>query len=289
MTRTLLLLITLLLSQSLIAQVSVGIKANRKQFLSYEPIQVTVTIANQTGRPLTLKNNAGHSWIEFVVRNQSGRVINQIKKASYAGTTIPTSERVQSTFILNDSYDLAQPGNYSVYAVVRTPNQSGSEGKRSASTYFTVNRGVPAWKTKVGVPGVAGDECEYRILNYSGDSAPQIYVQVVDVKRGHILATYSMGRTLSFRKSLKAVDRDNNLHVLFLTTPSLYCHTIIDTSGKTIKRRYHKGIGSTHPALFTHNDGLVSVMNSTPYDPEQELKERKKYHKLSEMPEGFEQ
>lgn len=287
--RILILLAALLISPNLLAQVSVGVKANHKQYLSYEPIQVTVTIANQTGGPLTLKNFEGNSWIEFVVRNQSGRVINKVRQNSYAGTTIPTSERIKSNFTLNNSYDLAQPGNYSVYAVVRTPKQGHSEGTRSAATYFTVNRGVPSWRTKVGVPGMAGDEREYRIISYRGDSTPQIYVQVEDVKRGTMLATYSMGSTLSFRKSLKAIDRENNLHVLFLTTPELYCHTIVNTSGKTTKRLYHKSIGNTHPALLTHNDGSVSVINSKPYDPAKEQEERKKFHKLSEMPEGFEQ
>ena len=287
--RLLILLTTLFISQPLFAQISIGLKANNKQYLSYEPIHVTATITNQTGSPLTLRNTDGNSWIEFVVRNQSGRVINKVKEIAYKGTTIPTAERIKSTFILNNSYDLAQPGNYSVYAVVRTPQQGHSEGSRSAATYFTVNRGVPTWRTKVGVPGVAGDQREYRILNYSGNGTPQIYVQVEDVKRGHMLATYSMGRILSFRKSIKAIDRSNNLHVLFLTTPELYCLTIVNTSGKTTKRNYYKSIGNTHPGLITHNDGTVSVIDAKLYDPEQELEEKKKFHKLSEMPEGFEQ
>ncbi|MFD2159003.1 hypothetical protein ACFSW8_08845 [Rubritalea tangerina] len=287
--RLLLILTSLLLAPNLWAQVSVGVKPNRKQYVSYEPIHLAVTIANQTGGPLTLKNANGNSWIEFVVQNQSNRVIHKVNKPSYAGTTIPTAERVKSNFTLNNIYDLAQPGNYSAYAVVRTPNQSSSEGTRSATVYFTVNRGVPSWKTKVGVPGIAGDEREYRIINYSGDGAPKIYIQVQDVKRGHILATYSMGNVLSFRKALKAVDRENNLHVLFLTTPELYCHTVVNTSGKTIKRRYHKGVGNTHPALLTHQDGAVTVFNSVPYDPAKEIEERKKFHRLSEVPGGFQQ
>ncbi len=287
--RLILFLTSLLISQSLYAQISVAVKANNKQYLSYEPIHVTVTIANQTGSPLTLRNTGGNSWVEFVVRNQSGRVINKVKETSYKGTTIPTAERINSSFVLNNSYDLAQPGNYSVYAVVRTQKQGHSEGSRSAATYFTVNRGVPSWRTKVGVPGVAGDEREYRILNYSGSGTPQIYVQIEDVKRGHMIATYSMGRILSFRKALKAIDRSNNLHVLFLTTPELYCHTIVNTSGKTTKRNYYKSVGNTHPGLITHNDGGVSVINAAFYDPAKEMEEKKKYHKLSELPAGYEQ
>ncbi|MFT5882012.1 MAG: hypothetical protein ACI9FG_000509 [Crocinitomicaceae bacterium] len=287
--RLLILLTAFLISLPLSAQISVSIKSNNKQYLSYEPIQVTVAITNQTGSPLTLRNTDGNSWIEFIVRNQSGRVINKVKEIGYKGTTIPTAERIQSSFTLNNAYDLAQPGNYNVSAVIRTPKQGHSEGTRSAQAYFTVNRGVPTWRTKVGVPGVTGDEREYRILNYSGSGSPQIYVQVEDVKRGHMLATYSMGRILAFRKALKATDRSNNLHVLFLTSPELYCHTIVNTSGKTTKRNYYKSVGNTHPELMTHNDGGVSVINATFYDPAKELEEKEKFHKLSELPEGYEQ
>lgn len=287
--RILILLTALLLSPSLFAQITVNIKPSRKAYLSYEPVKVQVSISNQAGRPLTLRNTAGNSWIEFVVKNQSGRVVGQVAPTSYAGTTIPTGETIRSNFTLNNHYDMALPGNYSVYAVVRTPEQNGREGTRSRQGYFTVNRGVPSWKTKVGVPGVAGDQREYRIIDYNNGDSPQLYVQVEDVKRGHMLACYSMGRNLSFRQALKAIDRENKLHVLFMTTPELYCYTIVDTSGKTVKRLYYKAIGSTRPYLHTHDDGSVVVSNAALYDPEKEAEEQNKFHNLSEMPNGFQQ
>jgi hypothetical protein len=287
--RHLILLAALLLSPSLFAQITVNIKPSRKAYISYEPIKVQVSITNQAGRPLTLKNTGGNSWIEFVVKNQSGRVVSQVAATSYAGTTIPTGETIRSAFTLNNHYDLALPGNYSVYAVVRTPEQSGREGSRSRQGYFTVNRGVPSWKAKVGVPGVAGDQREYRLIDYNNGNSPQLYVQVEDLKRGHMLATYSMGRNLSFRQALKAIDRENKLHVLFMTTPELYCYTVVNTSGETVKRLYHKAVGTTKPYLHTHDDGSVVVANSLLYDPEKEAEEQGKFHNLSEVPGGFEQ
>lgn len=277
------------ISSSLQAQVSLGVKTNRKQYISFEPIKVSVSIANQSGAPMVLKNGNGASWVEFVVRNQSGRAISQLRQESYSGTTIPTSERVTSSFTLNNSFDLSEPGNYSVYAIVRTPNQGPGQGTRSQSVFFTVNRGVPNWRTKVGVPGVAGDQREYRILKSSGDGPPKLYVQVEDVKRGHMLASYSLGNVLSFRKAQKQIDRQNNLHVLFMASPELYCHTVVNISGKTTKRQYHKSVGNTNPFLFTGDQGQVVVANSKVYDPAKEAEERNKFHKLSEVPNGYNQ
>ncbi|MFC5050720.1 hypothetical protein ACFPK9_08845 [Rubritalea spongiae] len=287
--RLIILLTALLLSPNLFAQITVHTKPSREAYLSYEPIDIQVTITNQAGRPLTLRNTGNNSWIEFVVKNQSGRVVGQVAATAYAGTTIPTGETIRSSFTLNNHYDLALPGNYSVYAVVRTPEQNGREGTRSNQGYFTVNRGVPSWKAKVGVPGVAGDQREYRLIDFNNGSSPQLYVQVEDVRLGRMLACYSMGRNLSFRQALKAIDRENKLHVLFMTTPELYCYTIVNTSGDTVKRLYHKAIGSTKPYLHTHDDGSVVVANSVLYDPEKEAEEQKKFHSLSEVPGGFEQ
>ncbi|MGJ8672962.1 hypothetical protein [Rubritalea sp.] len=287
--RILILLAALLLSPSLFAQITVHIKPNNQSYLSYEPIHAQVSITNQSGRPLTLRNTGNDSWIEFVVKNQSGRVVGQITPAAYAGTTIPTGETIRSSFLLNNHYDLALPGNYSVYAVARTPDQNGRQGTRSNQGYFTVNRGVPSWKAKVGVPGVAGDEREYRLIDFNNGNSPQLYIQVEDVKFSRMLACYSMGRNLSFRQALKSIDRENNLHVLFMTTPELYCYTVINTAGETVKRLYHKTAGSTKPYLHTHDDGSIVVANSILYDPEKEAEEQKKFHKLSEVPGGFEQ
>ena len=139
--RILTLLTALLLSPSLLAQVIVHVKPNRKEYVAYEPIKLSVTIQNQTGRPLSLRNSQSNNWIEFVVRNQNGRIVNSAKPESYAPTSVDTAESIKSSFTLNNSYSLDQPGNYSVYAIVRTPSQTANQGSRSAATSFTVNRG----------------------------------------------------------------------------------------------------------------------------------------------------
>lgn len=290
--RFLILFTALLLSPNLFAQLSVSIKPSQKEFIAYEAINVEVTIRNQSGRDLTLRNTpTNNGWIDFVVRNQSGRVVHTLAKQQYSPAQIATGKSIKSTFTLNQAYTLDLPGNYSVYAIVRMPNQAGDQGTRSRASFFTINRGAVKWSTKVGVPGVSGDEREYRIISAKSapQTPPQLYVQVEDVKRGRILVTYSMGRYLSFRKPQYTIDRKNNLHVLFLVSPELHCHTIVNTQGKTIKRTYLKSIGSGHPALVTESNGNVYANNSTVYDPEQERKENEKFHDLSELPGGFTQ
>ena len=148
-----------------------------------------------------------------------------------------------------------------------------------------------SWRAKIGLPGAAGSEREYRILttNSGGGNPPQLYLQMEDIKKGQILATYTMGRYLRFRKPVKALDRSNNLHVLFLTTPELYCYTIVNTAGKTIKRNYYKAYTNKRPNLVTQDDGSIFVSNAAIYDQEQEKAENEKFHNLSELPGSFNQ
>jgi len=168
------------------------------------------------------------------------------------------------------------------------PGQSVQEGTQTSKVHFTIIRGNAVWKQKAGVPGTPGDTREFRILDVKNEAATQLYVQVEDVKRSKMLATYSMGRNLSFRDFTATLDNKNRMHVLFLTNPTIWSHTVVDASGKTVRRTYHKkGSGGLIPRLITTDSGIVGVMNSTIFDPEKEADIRNKLHKLSELPIGL--
>lgn len=284
-----LLLLIALLTSSAFGQVNVGIKSNRKNFIAYEPIRITVNLQNLAGQPLSLHNSFDRPWIEFVVTDHSGEVISPIEQIAYPAVSIPTGQAVSSTFLLNNAFDFSNPGNYSCYAIVRTPNDGDKGGSRSQNIHFSISRGLVSWQQKVGVPGVQGEERAYRIINSAGDGTPYIYVQVEDTKRGRMLATYSMGKHLAFRKSIQMIDNTNNLHVLFQITPQLHCHTVVATSGKTIRRQYHKAGEVGIPQLVSAENGQIDVANSIPYDPVKAAEENAKFHNLSEIPGGIEQ
>ena len=269
------------------AQILVQAKA-KSEFLAFEKAQINITITNRAGQPIQFKNTRDTRWIEFVVEKKAGDPIHAAKMTAYKATSIPTGRSVTSTFTINTAYDLSQPGNYSAYAIVRLPGQTITEGFRSNRVFFSITKGYVSWKQKAGVPGTAGDTREYRLINFSGKEKSELYVQVEDVKRGRMLATYSMGRNLNFRKFTATVDGKSNLHILFLTSPTLHCHTIVNPNGKTTRREYHKkSPGGLNPTLITTNTGIVGVVNSTIYDPAQEQEKRRQIHNLSEIPVGM--
>ena len=281
-------MLVLLQAQNANCQISVGAKMSKKQFVAYESVNISVTMTNRAGQPIDFVNKLRRKWVEFIVERGTGQTVFAVQDAEYAPVRLNTGETKTSSFRLNNSYDLSQPGNYTAYVIVRMPGQSAEQGTRSKKVHFTVIKGHASWKQRAGVPGAPGDTREYRILNVTSNEFTELFVQVEDVKRGKMLATYSMGRNLAFRDYTATLDNKNRLNVLFLTTPTIYSHTVVDAAGKTVSRQYHKkGSKGKVPKMFTTDTGLVGITNSTPYDPQKQQDLRSKIHNLSELPLGM--
>lgn len=287
--RLLILLTAILLPHIASAQLGIELKSNRKQFVAYEAIEVTAFITNRSGQPLTLRNRMNLPWVEFFITDHTGKTLPPLKKISYTPVELPTGQTVSSKFILNNAYNITTPGNYSVYAVIRMPGETASQGTRSPAAHFSVTKGVVAWSQRVGVPGSQGDQRKYNIITFGGDQYPELYAQVEDTKRGRMLATYTLGRHISFRKFHTALDKSNNLNVIFQTTPALSCYTVISPAGDVVARKYYKNASVGSPRLQTDPNGNVQVINAIPYDPAKEAAEKAKYHGISEIPGGIEQ
>ncbi len=281
-------LLLLLQSHQAHGQIVVSAKMSKKQYLAYEDVNLSVTMTNRAGQPIDFANKLRRKWIEFVVERGNGQTVFAVQDAVYAPMFLNTGETKTSSFRLNNSYDLSEPGNYTAYAIVRMPGQGADEGMQTAKVHFTVIQGIATWKQRAGVPGAPGDTREYRLINVTSDIGSELYVQIEDVKRKKMLATYSMGRNLAFRDFTATLDNQNRMNVLFRTTPTIYSHTVVDPSGQTVKRQYHKKASEgIAPKLITTDSGIVGVMDSIPYDPQKEQELRSQIHNLSELPLGL--
>jgi hypothetical protein len=140
------------------------------------------------------------------------------------------------------------------------------------------------WSQKVGVSGSTHHTREFRILNFAGDLKSQIYAQITDNRTGQFVRTFLLGDVLMLRKPLATVDRDQRMHVMFLTTPTMWVHCVINTDGKLVDRKIHQRGPQGDPQLLTFGDGSVRVANSIPYDPEAVAEQKAKIRKASDRP-----
>jgi hypothetical protein len=184
---------------------------------------------------------------------------------------------------LSQHFQLSEPGNFTVAATIKPPGET-AEGTATNRAFFSMVNGRPYWSQKVGVAGGSGNTREFRLLNFAGDSKTYLYAQVVDGLTGQFVRTFPLGEVLMLRRPLCTVDRQQRMNVLFLATPSMWVHCVVDTDGKLVNRQIHQRPPQGDPQLLTLADGSVQVANSIPYDPKAAAERRAATRKASDRP-----
>ncbi|MBK1883305.1 hypothetical protein JIN85_12835 [Luteolibacter pohnpeiensis] len=266
------------------AQISVRLDLTSTQYLTGEPVIAQVAITNNSGRELNFSGSTRLPWIDFIVKKGDGSLVVSPQKPAFGAMTIPVGQTMARKFSLSSFYYLSQQGNYSVTAIVRMPGNEESEVP-SNRRIFNLSPGRPyITPVKVGVPGKPNETREYRVMSFTPKNHQMIYVQVVDGKTGIPMRTFPLGEILSVRKPQISVDRNLQLHVLYLENASIWDHCIINSDGQIVDRKYHNRSAQGDPSLYTSPDGVVSVANSTPYDPVAVAEAKSKIHKASDRP-----
>lgn len=265
------------------AQLAASLKIAKKQHLAGEPVLAVVTITNHSGRDLVLHADGRFQWLDFIVKRSSGSAVNPRQRVMFGPMKIGTGQTMAREVDLTEHFQLAEPGNFTVAAVIKPPGGT-TEGTSTNRAFFSVVNGRPYWSQKVGVTGIAGITREFRLVHFSGDSKTHLYAQVVDGRTGQFVRTFPLGEVLMLRRPLATVDRQQRMHVLFLATPSMWVHCVVDTDGKLVNRQIHQRPPQGDPQLLTLADGSVQVANSIPYDPKAAAERRAATRKASERP-----
>lgn len=242
-----------------------------------------VTITNHAGRELVFRSDGRFQWLDFVVKTGNGTPVNAKGRAIFGPMKISAGQTMAREVDLSQHFQLNEPGNFSVSAVIHPPGET-SEGASTNRAFFNQSPGRLYWSQKVGISGRSNHTREFRVLNFSGDSKTQLYAQIVDGMTGQFVRTFLLGDSLMLRKPLVTVDRQQRMHVMFLATPTMWVHCVINTDGKLVERQIHQRGPVGDPQLLTMGDGTVRVANSIPYDPKAAAEQRAKIRKASDRP-----
>jgi hypothetical protein len=265
------------------AQLASSLKIEKIQHLAGEPVIAVVTVTNHAGKELVFQSDGRFQWLDFIVKTSSGNTVNPKRRVLFGPMKIGAGQTLAREVDLSQHFQLSEPGNFSVSAVIHAPGDEVA-GTSTNRAFFSQSPGRLYWSQKVGISGSGGRTREYRVLNFSGDSKSQIYAQIVDGTTGQLVRTFLLGEILMLRKPVATVDGQQRMHVMFLATPVMWVHYVIDTDGKVVDRQIHQRGPVGDPQLLTLADGSVRVANSIPYDPKAAAEERAKIHKASDRP-----
>jgi hypothetical protein len=265
------------------AQLAASLQIPKKQNVTGEPVIAVVTITNHSGRELIFQSDGRFQWLDFNVRKSSGNPVNPKARVLFGPMKIAAGQTLAREVDLTQHFQLAEPGNFTVSATISSPGQD-TTGTTTNRAFFNLVNGRIYWSQKVGIQGRIGKTREFRILNHSGESRSQIYAQIVDDSTGQFVRTFLLGDLLMLRKPLCTVDGQQRMHVMFLATPSMWVHCVVDTDGKLVNRQIHQRGPQGDPQLLTLGDGTVQVANSIPYDPKAAAELRAKIRKASDRP-----
>ncbi len=265
------------------AQLAASLRIAKVQHLAGEPVLATVTITNHAGKDLVFNSDGRFQWLHFSVKTSNGTDVNAKGNAIFGAMKIKAGETMAREVDLSEHFQLTEPGNFSVSALVHVPG-SADDGAPTNRVFFNQSPGRVYWSQKVGLSGSSGNTREYRILNFAGDTKSQIYAQIVDGRTGQFVRTFLLGDVLMLRKPLATVDRDQRMHVMFLATPTMWVHCVITTDGKLVNRQIHQRGAQGDPELLTFPDGSVRVANSIPYDEKAAAEQRAKVRNASDRP-----
>lgn len=267
------------------AQLATSLKLPKQQYVAGEPVIASVTVTNHAGQTLTFAGDDRTPWLSFMMTDRKGGAVTTRGGSTFGKMTIRAGESMLREVDLSQHFQLSEPGTYTVSAVVRMPG-STTEGSSTNRVMFNQSPGAAYWTQKVGIPGKPGRTREFKILNFSGDEKSLLYAQVIDGNTGQNVRTFMLGEVLLLRKPLITVDRDQRMHVMFLATPTMWVHCVVDADGNLVDREIHKRAAQGDPQLLTYGDGTVRVANSIPYDVKAAAEAKAKIRKASDRPAG---
>ncbi len=249
----------LLLAGTAQAQIQVGLKLHRLQYVSYEPIVATLTVTNLAGRDVELRDGGGQHWFGFEISSRDGQPIAPVTDQAGPPLKIESGKTVTRKVDLAPLYPVHDLGNYRVRANVFFADLN--KYFYSQPKIFQITKAHTIWRKTVGVPeGMdgAGETRTYSLMTNRFADHTSLYVRVENKDSGAVYAAYSLGRILSMDEPQAEIDRANQLHVLHCVAPRTWAYAHIGLDGALLKKdRLLEA--KTRPRLLHTANGAIAI------------------------------
>jgi hypothetical protein len=285
--KSLRLLFFLLVASVAHGQIAVTVSVKERFYLLHEPIVATVNVTNRTGRDITLSDTPQNQWFGFRVIGEGDRMIAPRDLHYHLDAlAVKAGETVRRSVTLNQLYEIGEPGNYRIQAVIYFDGLDKFFSSRP--THIDVNEGRVIWRQVAGVPeGLpgAGQMRVFTLLAHQRGEVNTLYVRVEDKDDGTIHCTIPVGRLLDDIAPQVEFDSSNNLYVLHLAGTRAYLLTKIGPNGE-FGGQTNYSAPKTRPTMRKTADGALQIIGGK-HEPIAQNPSDVPVPKLSDRPPGF--
>ncbi len=253
---------------TLSAQFETGLTLNKDTYITYEGLEATVTITNRSGADVVMGGPNDLPWLSFEITNPAGQPVPPMSLRSEDNLVLKNGATISRKVLLSEHFSFSEYGTYGLTAnVYHPPSQQYFTSNRAranftdAKKFWSKNFGVP-----LGLPG-AGQIRRYELCVLRDLERTNLYVRLINEKSDLKIATFSLGHCIMLADPQVTLDKDNNLHILFMAVPHIYSHVTVNTQGKILKRLYYREVAGNRPQLSSLADQSITVQGGEPYDP----------------------
>jgi hypothetical protein len=248
---------------SVLAQVTVEVELEQRQFLPSETLPVAVRIVNRSGQPLHLGADA--NWLTFSVTSVDNFVVTRIADVPVQGEfEVGSSQMATKRVDLAPYFRLTRQGSYRLIATVRI--KDWDRELHSSPQAFDIIDGAKLWSQTFGIPAPAGmTNVAPEVRKYTLEEANylrsqlRMYVQVSDESEARIFKVRAIGPMVSFSQPEARLDRSNRLHVMYQSGPRVFNYSIINPDCDIVWQENYDYL-STRPRLQTDDAGDITVL-----------------------------
>jgi len=222
------------------AQVGLSLKTERKRYLRYEQVKVSLVIRNYSGNTLVFKDV--NDKIFFNVNFLSGKTARCFDKQANpaSGLILGPGEAKEVQVNLDSLYDLQKEGNYTVQACLNHSRLSRTQLSKTLN--FEVREGELLKENSIGLPAMSSDEIiksiSLKLLKFP-DADEMLYCLRAEDDE-NVYATIRLAPFIDGDAPMMDVDGTSTVHVLLQVRPRLYTYTLLNFVGRKLKLRQQR-------------------------------------------------
>lgn len=269
------------------AQVTVEVSCEQDQFLSGEPLTVSVRIKNRSGQTLHLDSEL--DWLTFSVESRDGFIVVKTGEVPVEGTRDLESSKVATVRVdLSPYFVLPKQGRYSVTATVHV--KEWNEQVTSSPKSFDIIQGAKLWFQEFGVPAPAGaSNTPPEVRKFTLEQANylrsqlRLYLRLTDATDTKVFKVFPIGSMVSFGQPEAQLDKFSNLHVLYQNGARSFSYNVFNPDGEVLLHQTYD-YANSRPRLKANEEGKIGVMGGQRRPTSKDVPASKPTSNIPQMP-----